>query len=50
LETVNPGQSKTVHRNGMAMSLKDGGDTVFLIAPDGSQKDEFSYQGSQEGY
>jgi beta-lactamase superfamily II metal-dependent hydrolase len=46
---VNPGDSKTIQRHGMAMSLKDSGDTIFLIAPDGSKKDEFHYQGSQEG-
>ena len=33
----------------MAMNLKDNGDTVALIAPDGSKKDEYHYNGSQEG-
>ena len=46
---VNPGGSKTIQRNGMAMNLKDNGDTISLIAPDGSKKDEFYYDGSQEG-
>jgi competence protein ComEC len=46
---LNPGESKPVQRNGMAMSLKDNGDTVFLIAPDGNKKDEYQYTGSQEG-
>jgi len=33
----------------MAMNLRDNGDTISLIAPDGSKKDEFHYPGSQEG-
>jgi hypothetical protein len=49
LGNLNPGESKTIQRNGMAMSLNDGGDTISLIAPDGSKKDEFHYSGSQEG-
>ena len=49
LGTLNPGESKPIQRNGMAMNLKDNGDTVALIAPDGSKKDEYHYTGSQEG-
>jgi len=49
LGDLNPGESKTIRRNGMAMRLKDGGDTVSLISPDGAKKDEFQYQSSQEG-
>ena len=49
LVTLDPGESKPVQRNGMAMNLRDNGDTISLIAPDGSKKDEFHYPGSQEG-
>jgi competence protein ComEC len=47
--TLSPGDSKTIQRNGMAMNLKDSGDTISLIAPDGTTKDQFHYQGTQEG-
>ena len=48
LVSLNPGEAKPVQTKGMAMNLKDNGDTVSLIAPDGSKKDEFHYSGSQE--
>jgi hypothetical protein len=49
LGALNPGESKTIQRNGMAMSLSDGEDTISLIAPDGGRKDEYHYTSSQEG-
>jgi hypothetical protein len=44
-----PGQSLTIRRDGMAMSLNNDGDTVELIDPTGTVVDTFTYTGSQPG-
>jgi hypothetical protein len=44
-----PGQSVTVRRNGMAMSLNNDGDTVELVDTTGTVMDRFSYASSQPG-
>ena len=49
LGILNAGQSKTIKRGGMAMSLNDGGDVIVLLDAAGHERDRFSYTGSQVG-
>jgi competence protein ComEC len=49
LGTLTSGQSKTIKRGGMAMSLNDGGDVIVLLDGAGHERDRFSYTGSQVG-
>jgi len=49
LGTLAPGQSKTIRRNGMAMSLNNSGDEVKLLDAADIVKDSFSYTSSTEG-
>ena len=49
LGNLGTGQSATVVRNGMPMSLNNGGDTITLIDADNVERDRFQYQGSSEG-
>jgi lamin tail-like protein len=49
LDTLDPGASGRVQRRGMALNLNDDGDSLSLIAPDGTVVDSFSYGSSQEG-
>lgn len=43
------GQSIVVRRNGMAMSLNNGGDDVFLVGASNQIVDRFTYNSSVEG-
>ena len=43
------GESKAILRNGMAMSLNNGGDEIMLFDAQNVKKDEFTYSGSAEG-
>jgi len=43
------GKSKAIHRNGMVMSLNNGGDVITLFDAQDEKKDEFSYHSSVEG-
>ena len=47
--TLNPGQSISVRRNGMPMSLNNDGDTIVLMAENSSEITRFEYSGSVEG-
>ncbi len=49
LGTLNAGQSKTIKRGGMAMSLNNGGDEIVLLNAAGLEQDRFQYAGSQVG-
>ncbi len=49
LGTIAAGQSATVRRNHMPMSLNNTADIVSLIAPDNSIADSVSYSSTQEG-
>lgn len=49
LGTLNGGQSKTIRRGGMAMSLNNGGDEIVLLNAAGLEQDRFRYTGSQPG-
>ena len=43
------GDQSTIQRNGMAMSLNNGGDTIRLIDAGTGERDRFSYTSSQPG-
>lgn len=43
------GAKKTIKRNGRRMALNNGGDTIDLIAPDGSVVQTFTYNRVEEG-
>lgn len=47
--TIAAGQSKTIRRNRMAMTLNNAGDDIALVDPTGAVRDSFSYPSSQEG-
>jgi beta-lactamase superfamily II metal-dependent hydrolase len=47
--TVNPGQSATIRRNGMPMSLNDDGDEIVLFDASNAERDRFRYTSSVEG-
>lgn len=49
LGTLQPGQEKTMKRNGQPMTLNDGGDTVDLIDPNGSVMQTVTYSAVDEG-
>lgn len=49
LGTLAPGASKTVQRNGMAMSLNNAGDEITLLDAGGAEQDRFKYMSSTEG-
>lgn len=49
LGTLNPGQSATIRRNGMPMSLNNNGDIITLLDLTGQSGDTFSYTNSQPG-
>jgi beta-lactamase superfamily II metal-dependent hydrolase len=49
LGTVPAGQSATIQRKGMPMSLNNGGDEVSLLDAGNHLQDQFSYAGSTEG-
>ncbi|MEP1094044.1 MAG: lamin tail domain-containing protein [Cyclobacteriaceae bacterium] len=48
-ETINPGQSTTIVRNGRSMSLNNDGDMVELLNSENVLVDEFRYVSSSEG-
>lgn len=49
LDTIGPGQSVTIQRNGMPMSLNDSGDEITLLGPSNQSLDQFIYTESEEG-
>ena len=49
LGDIAPGQSLTIRRNGMAMSLNNNGDIITLFGPSNQPRDSFSYTASTEG-
>ena len=49
LGSIAPGESKTIVRNGAAMSLNNKGDTITLVGPGNEPQDVLSYTGSSEG-
>ena len=49
LGMIQPGQSATIRRNKMPMSLNNPGDEIKLFDPCGQEKDRYEYNGSQEG-
>ena len=49
LGSINPGQSVTIRRNGMPMSLDNDGDEISLFNASHQLVDQFSYSGSQRG-
>lgn len=49
LGTIEPGQSGTIHRNGMPMSLNNDGDEIFLRDASNQVRDQFQYHVSEEG-
>ena len=49
LGTIDAGQSKTIVRKGMPMSLNNGGDKIALFGPGNQPKDTFAYPASQPG-
>jgi competence protein ComEC len=49
LGTINPNQSATIKRNGMAMNLNNSDETVYLYDPNHLLADQFSYTRSKEG-
>ena len=49
LGSINPGQSVTIRRNGMPMSLDNGGDKISLFNASHKLVDRFEYTGSQQG-
>lgn len=46
---INPGQSVTIQRNGMPMSLNNSGDEIVLLGSINQVLDKFRYANSQEG-
>ena len=49
LGTIGRGQTATIRRSGMPMSLNNGGDTVILLDQNTQERDRFEYTGSQPG-
>ncbi len=49
LGTIGPGQSVTIRRNGMPMSLNNSKDEITLLNASVESLDQFSYAGSKEG-
>ena len=49
LGTINPGQSATIQRNGMPMSLNNSRDEIRLLDDTGQVRDQFRYTGSKQG-
>ncbi len=49
LGTLNGGQSRTIRRGGMAMSLNNDGDDIVLLNAAGQEEDRFGYTTSQVG-
>ena len=49
LGSIDSGESKTIRRNGMPMSLNNDGDEIFLIDSGNQVRDRFFYTGSQKG-
>ena len=49
LGTLAPGNSRTIRRNGMAMSLNNAGDEIELLDPGNGVHDKFEYTSSAEG-
>ena len=49
LGSLGSGESKTIRRNGMPMSLNNNGDEIFLIDSETQIRDRFFYTGSQRG-
>jgi len=49
LETLNPGEEKTIKRNGQSMALNNNGDTVDLIDPNGNVVHTVTYSRTEEG-
>lgn len=47
--SLSPGETRTIRRNGRAMSLNNGGDDIRLIDAAGNLVDRFEYQSSSEG-
>ena len=47
--TIEPGASRTIRRNGMAMNLNTGGDHIRLINPENVMCDEFTYESCSAG-
>jgi hypothetical protein len=47
--SINAGQSKVLRRNGMAMTLNNGGDEITLFDAAHVQRDKFQYDSSIEG-
>ncbi len=46
---IAPGESATIRRNGMPMSLNNRGDVIRLIGADAREMDSFQYNSSQPG-
>ncbi len=49
LGTLAAGQSATIRRNGMPMSLNNPGDEIVLLDANDSERDRFRYTGSTQG-
>ena len=49
LGNIDPGQSATIRRNGMPMSLNNNEDEISLFNASHELVDRFSYSGSQQG-
>jgi len=49
LGTLPAGQSATIRRNGMPLSLNNGGDEIVLLDAGGGERDRFRYTSAQEG-
>jgi hypothetical protein len=47
--SVNAGESITIRRNGMPMSLNNNGDVITLVGPGNQSQDAFTYTSSQPG-
>jgi hypothetical protein len=48
-ETLAAGQSRTIRRNGQALTLNNAGDEVVLLDAMAIERDRFSYTASSEG-
>ncbi|MGD2063759.1 MAG: lamin tail domain-containing protein, partial [Nitrospirota bacterium] len=49
LGNLAPGQSATIQRNGMPMSLNNTGDTIVLLDAANQEQDRFEYSATQPG-
>lgn len=47
--TIPPGQDATMQRNGLPMSLDNGGDEIVLLDAQNMEQDRFRYTSSAEG-